>query len=48
MPIKHAAYENLGTGQRTTKGWHTSDDQLVTSSSFGTTPKHFGGGDGPL
>jgi hypothetical protein len=34
----HADYERLGTGQRTTKVWHSAGDQLITPSGFGTTP----------
>jgi hypothetical protein len=38
----------IGTGQRTTKGWHTDGDQLITLSNFGTTLHNLGGGGGPL
>jgi uncharacterized protein (UPF0371 family) len=35
--VTHAAYARKGPGHRTTKGWHTDVDQLISSNGFGTT-----------
>jgi hypothetical protein len=36
------------TGQRSTNGWPTAGDLIVTPSGFGTTLNNFGDGGGPL
>jgi hypothetical protein len=35
--LTHAAYGRMGSGQRTTKGWHTAGDKVITSIGWGTT-----------